>query len=107
MAYEYDPITGRNMPDRNDPARVRASSSATPWLLAAAVVAALVALLWIFGGTGNETQGTAPAGAPATGGEVAPMGTAPAIGGDAAPATGGELAPAQPDAAPAPAAPVD
>lgn len=104
MAYEYDPITGRNTVEPNDPARVKGSSSATPWLLAAAVVAALVLLLWIFGGTG--TDGTAPVGAPA-GGEVAPMGTAPAVGGDTAPATGGELAPAQPDAAPAPAAPLD
>ena len=97
MAYEYDPITGRNTAERLDYNRSKGGSAATPWLVAAGIVAALVVLLWIFGGGADQTPALAP------GGEVAPMGTAPADG--TAPATGGALAPAQPDAAPV--APVD
>ncbi len=104
MAYEYDPFTGRNAPGPEN--KVRPAGKSTPWLLLAGVVVAILALLFIFGGTGDQTPATT--GAPATGGEVAPMGTAPATAGTGtAPATGGELAPAQPDAAPAPAAPID
>ncbi len=100
MAYEHDPITGRSTAERQDFIRTKGSSGAAPWLLAAAVVAALVALLWFFGGTADQTPATAPGVAPTTGSEVAPMGTAPAIGDGTAPATGGEIAPA-------PAAPLD
>jgi len=105
MAYEYDPITGRNMAERNDHLRAKGSSTATPWLLAAAAVVAIIALLWIFGSGGSETQ-TPPAFGTIPNDEVAPMGTAPAVDG-ASPEAGGALAPAQPDAAPAPAAPLD
>lgn len=105
MAYEHDPITGRTTAERHDTVRPTGSRSPTPWLVAAAVVVALIALLWIFGGTGQQTPATT--GAPATTGEVAPTGTAPAGGADpatgTAPATGGGVAPAEP----APAAPVN
>lgn len=113
MAYEHDPVTGRNMADRQDRIHVENKNrSSTPWILAAAVVAALVLLLWFFGGTGTQQPVNQPGAAPTTGGEVAPMGaapgadgTAPAVDGGTAP--GGATAPAAPGAAPAPVAPVD
>lgn len=99
MAYEYDPITGRNTAERKDFVRTGRSGGA-PWLLAAAIVAALVALLWIFGGTADQTPAVAPAG------DVAPMGTAPGMEGGTAPAIDGGTAPGG-ATAPAPAAPVE
>ena len=104
MAYEHDTITGRGAPERE--ARMHTEirtdrSAATPWIVAAAVIVALVALIWMFGGTANKQPVNAGGGAPATSGEVAPQGATP---GAVPPAA--ETAPAT-DPAPAPVAPLD
>ncbi|KPQ07892.1 MAG: hypothetical protein HLUCCA12_02165 [Rhodobacteraceae bacterium HLUCCA12] len=73
MAYEYDPITGRNMADREAERHpgIRAGAGSTPWLILAGAVVAILALLFAFGGPTEE--GTSGGDSmPATGEEVAP-----------------------------------
>ena|SRR5690554_4414141 len=102
MAYEHDTITGRSAAERE--ARIHTEirtdrSAATPWIVAAAVIVALVALIWIFGGTANQQPVNAGGGAPVTSGEVAPPGATPGTvppAPEAAPATDPALAPVAP-----------
>lgn len=85
MAYENEHLNDRQ---RHDAYRRYEESGYAPWLVLAAVVVGLVALIWMFGGTPANDPGLAPridSSVPAP--QVTPEPAAPVIpGAETAPA---------------------